>query len=163
TMTQAIGLAPGLTLSPAQLVAAFDWLTGAAPEVLAALRATPRAGTLAGLDASPWFASRGYALKSGTVRDLRGGPLHGWIVASGAGVLAAIHAEGLPATRLLSPLRDALQADAAPLAIAAARATANVQVLSLVPKTAVSFACPDGSPLVGGPDAGGGATVRMAT
>jgi hypothetical protein len=73
-------------------------------------------GTLAGLPDAPFFDARRIALKTGTVRDARGVPHDGWIVAVGPrdadgrpAFLAAVHGSGRAPASLLPVLRSALE------------------------------------------------------
>ena len=77
-MPEAIGLRSTLSLSPLGLARAYRVLAEARPDVMALLKATPRDGTLSGLDASKGL--EGLSLKTGTVRDPESRPRYGWIV-----------------------------------------------------------------------------------
>jgi hypothetical protein len=79
SMAEAIGLEPALALTPWALAQAYRLLAEARPDLLEALRETPRVGTLSALPESARLD--GLALKTGTVRDARSAPLVGWIVA----------------------------------------------------------------------------------
>jgi hypothetical protein len=149
TMEERIGLKDAITLSPLDAVRVFSWLDRKAPFVVDALRGTPRDGTLAAAPEAGWFAARGIALKTGTVRDLASGPVHAWIVAvgprdaSGAPVfVAALHATGRATSALLPDLKRRLVSQLTGL-----ERDAEVQILGLVPEAGVGLACDGGAPL----------------
>ncbi len=150
TMEERIGLRDAITLSPLAAVRLFSWLDRKAPFVVDALRGTPRDGTLAAAPEARWFAERGIALKTGTVRDLASEPLHAWIVAvgpreaSGApSFVAALHATGRATSALLPDLKRRLASELTGL-----ERDAEVQVLGLVPEAGVGLACDGGAPLL---------------
>ncbi len=149
TMEGRIGLLGDYALSPLEAVRLFAWLDRSAPFVLDALRRTASDGTLAAASDAGWFAARGIALKTGTLRDAASRPLHAWIVASGArsaagapSFLAALHATGRAPAMLLPDLRRRL--DEAPTGL---DGPAEVQILGLVPPGTVGLACEAGVPL----------------
>ena len=76
---QAIGLVPGVELSPREMALVYRRLAEAHPEILTALKGTVTEGTLKGALGSAWFARHGFRLKTGTVRDLGERPRLGWI------------------------------------------------------------------------------------
>ncbi len=148
-MEERIGLAEGITVSPLEAVRLFAWLDRKAPFVVDALRRTARDGTLACAAEAGWFAARGIALKTGTVRDAASEPLHAWILAVGPrdgtgapAFVAALHATGRATGSLLPDLKrrvlDALTGLERP---------AEVQILALVPGGGVGLACDDSAPL----------------
>lgn len=144
-----IGLIGDYGVSALEAVRLFAWLDRAAPHVVDALRGTATSGTLAGAPDARWFAARGIALKTGTVRDARSEPLHAWIVAVGprsaAGApsfLSALHATGRATSSLLPDLKRRLEA-----ALTSLESPAAVQVLGLVPAGTVGVACEPGVPL----------------
>jgi hypothetical protein len=150
TMEERIGLKDAITLSPLDAVRVFSWLDRKAPFVVDALRGTPRNGTLATAPEAGWFAERGIALKTGTVRDVASEPLHAWIVAvgprdaSGApAFVAALHATGRATVALLPDLKRRLVSRLTGLERAA-----EVQILGLVPEAGVGLACDGGAPLL---------------
>jgi hypothetical protein len=150
TMEERIGLKDGITLSPLDAVRVFSWLDRKAPFVVDALSGTPRDGTLATASEAGWFAGRGIALKTGTVRDIASEPLHAWIVAvgprdaSGApAFVAALHATGRATSSLLPELKRRLVSHLTGLERAA-----EVQILGLVPEAGVGLACDGGAPLL---------------
>ncbi|HSB63563.1 MAG TPA: hypothetical protein VLJ18_05320, partial [Thermoanaerobaculia bacterium] len=150
TTEERIGLEDGITLSPLDAVRVFTWLDRKTPFVVDALRGTPRSGTLAAAPEAGWFADRGIALKTGTVRDLASAPLHAWIVAvgprdaSGApAFVAALHATGRATSSLLPDLKRRLVSGLTGLERAA-----EVQILALVPEAGVGLACDGGAPLL---------------
>ncbi|HET6347042.1 MAG TPA: hypothetical protein VFH51_19050, partial [Myxococcota bacterium] len=89
---EAIGLRASLRLSPVAVAQAYRVLAEARPDLVEALRGTPRLGTLAGLDASPDLAAWG--LKTGTVRDGHSRPGVGWAVAVGPDVVVVMTRAG---------------------------------------------------------------------
>ena len=148
-MEERIGLLEGITLSPLTAVRLFAWLDRKAPFVVDALRRTAQDGTLASAPEAGWFVEHRIALKTGTVRDVAGEPLHAWIVAvgprdaSGApAFLAAIHATGRATVSLLPDLKRRLLA-----ALTGLERTVEVQILGLVPEAGVGLACDDGASL----------------
>ncbi len=149
TMEGRIGLVGDDAVSPLDAVRLFSWLDRSAPHVVDALRGTAATGTLAAAPSAAWFAARGIALKTGTVRDARSLPLHAWIVAVGprsaAGppsFVAALHATGRATSSLLPELRRRLESGLTSL-----ETPASVQVLGLVPSGTVGVACEPGVPL----------------
>lgn len=144
TMPGRIGLDPSFTLSPREAVRLYAWIARRAPFVIEALTKTPVEGTLASAPDAAWFAERGIALKTGTLRDASSKPLHGWIVAVGApdesgapAFLAALHATAVAPAALLPELRRRLEA-----ADVASNVVARVQILGLAPFTTIGLACP---------------------
>jgi hypothetical protein len=154
---RAIGILPGLELSVAQVASAYAAIATTAPEVLDALRSTPRAGTLAGLPDSAWFTARKIALKTGTMRDTSSTPVHGWIAAVGDAFIVVTHANGWPATRLLPTVRALIEQQAPPSA-----ETARVQILGSVPKVTVDLSCPPQHPMAIDAKLAAGATVAVS-
>ncbi|HVO52769.1 MAG TPA: hypothetical protein VMV60_17370 [Thermoanaerobaculia bacterium] len=149
TMEGRIGLVGDYAVSPLDVVRLFSWLDRSAPHVVDALRGTPETGTLASAPSAAWFAARGIALKTGTVRDARSLPLHAWIVAVGprteAGApsfVAALHATSRATSSLLPELRRRLEA-----ALTSLETPAAVQILGLVPAGTIGVACDPGVPL----------------
>lgn len=149
TMEGRIGLLGDYGASAAEVVRLYSWLDLASPHVVDALRMTASEGTLAPAAEAPWFAARGIALKTGTVRGARSEPLHAWIVAVGprspAGTpafVAALHATGRATSSLLPELRRRLAA-----ALTGLESPADVQVLGLVPPGSVAAGCAAGIPL----------------
>ncbi len=149
TMEGRIGLIGDYRVSALDAVRLFAWLDRSAPHVVDALRGTAATGTLSAAPSAAWFAVRGIALKTGTVRDARSLPLHAWIVAVGprnaAGTpsfVSALHATGRATSSLLPELRRRLEA--APTSL---ETPASVQILGLVPSGTVGVACEPGVPL----------------
>jgi hypothetical protein len=148
TMEGRIGLLGDYAVSPREAVRLFAWLERAAPHVLDALRRTASDGTLAGAPDAAWFTARGIALKTGTVRDAKSAPEHAWIVAVGprtAGgpeFVAAIHATGRATSSLLPDLKRRLEA-----ALTFLETPSEVQVLGLVPPSALAVGCDADVPL----------------
>ncbi|MBL8113618.1 MAG: hypothetical protein JNK60_12080, partial [Acidobacteria bacterium] len=143
-----LGLTPGLALSPREVVRLYAWLVASAPFAVDALTKTPVSGTLAGLPDAPFFVERLIALKTGTVRDARGVPHDGWIVAVGPrdadgrpAFLAAVHGSGRAPASLLPVLRRALE-DLPPSSVA------RVQVLGLSPSGIARASCEGGTPML---------------
>jgi hypothetical protein len=146
TMEGRLGLMGDYAVSALDAVRLFTWLDRAAPHVVDALRGTAVSGTISGAPAAIWFAARGIAIKTGTVRDVRSEPLHAWIVAvgprgaSGApSFVAALHATGRATSSLLPDLKRRLEASLTSLETPAA-----VQILGLVPAGTVGVACEPG-------------------
>ena len=149
TMEGRIGLVGDYGVSSLDAVRLFSWLDRSAPHVVDALRGTAASGTLAFAPSAAWFAARGIALKTGTVRDVRSLPLHAWIVAVGprsaAGTpsfVAALHATGRATSSLLPELRRRLEGGLTSL-----ETPASVQILGLVPSGTVGVGCEPGVPL----------------
>jgi hypothetical protein len=150
TMEGRIGVRTEFTISPLEAVRLYAWLCRRAPFVVDALTRTASEGTLAGAPGAAWFVERGVALKSGTVRDVRGTPLHAWIVAVGPREadgsprwLAALHAGGRATSALLPELQRRLARSLTGL-----ERVARVQVLGLVHRAGVGVACEDGTPML---------------
>jgi len=150
TMEGRLGLRTDFTLSPLEVVRLFSWLCRRAPFVVDALAQTPRDGTLAGLPDASWFLARGISLKTGTVRNVRGEPLHAWIAAVGPRELdgspsfvTALHATGRATSALLPELRHRLEQGLTGL-----EQSARVQILGLVRPGSVGLACEAGAPLL---------------
>ena len=150
TMDERIGLKDAIAISPLEAVRVFSWLDRKAPFVVDALRGTPRSGTLAAAPEAGWFVERGIALKTGTVREVAGEPLHAWIVAvgpreaSGApAFVAALHATGRATSALLPELKRRLLSQLTGL-----ERDAEVQILGLVPEAGVGLACDGDAPLL---------------
>ncbi len=149
TMEGRIGLLGDYAVSAFDAVRLFTWLDRAAPHVVDALRGTAATGTLSGAPSAAWFAARGIALKTGTVRDARSVPLHAWIVAVGPrrengapSFVAALHATGRATASLLPELKRRLDTSLTSLETPAA-----VQILGLLPAGTVGVACGPGAPL----------------
>jgi hypothetical protein len=155
TMEGRIGLVGGAAVSTRDAVRIFAWLDRAAPHVVDALRGTSVSGTIAGAPSAEWFAARGIAIKTGTVRDARSEPRDAWIVAvgprraSGApAFVAALHATGRATASLLPELKRRLETSLTSL-----ETPAEVQILGLVPAGTVGVGCDPGVPLaVRGPE-----------
>jgi hypothetical protein len=83
SIQQMIGIQPGIEASLDSLLSLYGFLVEHAPDIFMALRQTPEFGTLSKLPDSNWFVRNKIALKSGTLRNARGEPEHGWIIAVG--------------------------------------------------------------------------------
>ncbi|MBK9061828.1 MAG: hypothetical protein IPL89_01290 [Acidobacteria bacterium] len=146
TMEGRIGLLGDYAVSTLDAVRLFAWLDRAAPHVVDALRGTAVSGTISGASSAAWFAARGIALKTGTVRDARSEPRDAWVVAVGPraasgtpAYVAALHATGRATTSLLPELKRRLEA-----ALTSLATPASVQILGLVPAGTVGVACEPG-------------------
>ncbi len=147
SVDQAIGLSPGIEVTLIQVLKVYQWLNLNYPHILKPLFEVPKRGTLAFVSDSSWFVREKIGLKSGTIRDGNGQPLHGWIVAFGgldfkghASWIAVIHQEGTTPKELLVPLFNLLKKN-----LFNHWRKAEVQILGLVPKTAISIQCADSS------------------
>jgi hypothetical protein len=144
-VADAIGVVPNQKMSVREVERAFRWLGIKAPFVLEALQDVPVNGTLAKLPDSDWFAKRGLALKSGSMKDEKGEPLHSWIAAVDAKVpaeprfLAVIHAEGKATSALLPDLRQRIEKT-----WWESSRTAHVQILGLIPESTIEGECERG-------------------
>lgn len=146
SIARAIGLVPGIEANVETTVAMYRWLSLANPDVIDALEATARSGTLARLSDSSWFIANRIALKSGTIRNAKLDPEHGWLAAVGPrssdgfpAFVAVIHQRGSSPQMLLPRLRSHLQ-DTVGRRISAPRA-ARVQILGLAPRAALTARC----------------------
>jgi hypothetical protein len=150
TMEGRLGLRTDFTLSPLEVVRLYTWLCRRSPFVVDALARTASGGTLAGLPDAPWFLSRGISLKSGTVRSVRGEPLHAWIVAVGPreadgspSFVAALHGSGRATSSLLPEIRHRLEQSLTGL-----ERSARVQILGLIRPGSVGLACETATPML---------------
>ncbi len=144
-----IGIRTGFRISPVEVVRLYEWTDRKAPFVIDALSKTPVDGTLSHAAAAEWFVTRGIGLKSGTVRDDAGSPLHAWIVAIGPrrdngdrSFFAAIHATGIAPAGLLEGFRRRLSDSSVDV-----EPVARVQILGLVPPGNVALSCANEAPL----------------
>jgi hypothetical protein len=132
--SEAIGLRSALTITPLGVAHAYRLMAEVRPDVTAVLRRNPAEGTLSGLEVSPELA--GIAAKTGTVRDVGGRPVLGWIAAVDRDlVLVRVRAGKAPRTfapevvRLLERFRSPAEGEA------------KVQVLGLVGIERVEARC----------------------
>ncbi len=135
-MPEAIGLRARLTLSPLSLAAAYLLLAEARPDVVDLLRANAAQGTLSDLPASAEL--RGFATKTGTVRDARLRPVLGWIVAVDADVVAVMARRGKMPRAFAGELARAL----APYRAVRANGAVSVQTFGLLAPQSVEARCP---------------------
>ena len=140
-----IGMVPNQKMSLREVERAYRWIGLKAPFVFEALQDVPVSGTLAKLPESDWFAKRKIALKSGSMKDEKGEPLHSWIVAFDAEVpaeprfTAVIHAEGRATPALLTALRERLERN-----WWESNRKAKVQILGLIPSAVIDGRCEHG-------------------
>ncbi len=150
TMEERIGLVPTIRLNLPEAVRVYAWLARTSPVVVDTLKRTAVEGTLSGLADSSWFSSRGIALKTGTVSDLRGVAAHAWIAAVGPrekggdpAYYAVIRGTGLSTHDLLGKLKERLRANWK----YPSRLT-EVQILGLYPSVSLSVGCRSDGPLL---------------
>ncbi|HUB09950.1 MAG TPA: hypothetical protein VMB50_23300 [Myxococcales bacterium] len=154
-MSEAIGLAADLAISPLGLAEGYRFLAEGRPDILALMRRNALQGTLAGLPASA--ALRAVATKTGTVRDSTSEPRLGWIVAVDDDVVAVMTRAGRAPRTFAEAFATALRT-----LPRAATGPARVQTFGLVDPGPIRVAC-EGVPAVvtrggpvlpAGPDAG---------
>lgn len=141
-VSDAIGLIPHQQLSLEEVQKVYRYLSVRAPFIIDVLKETPKRGTLSQAAGADWFVRNNIALKSGSVKDENGQPLHSWIVAIdslNAGAprfMSVLHVEGRTTVAVLSELKKRLQEfwwDSTQ--------RAKVQILGLVSENQIEGSC----------------------
>lgn len=112
-----LGLVPGISITPTQVVGLYRWLYDHSPEIALALVETSSSGTLNEAKSSSWFYDQNFALKTGTLRNSLNQPLDAWIVGLGPikqervgpDFVFAIHGNGQAPLSLLPHAEEALK------------------------------------------------------
>ncbi len=143
TPAQAVGLMPGVELTPREILHIYIRLLRENSDIIAALDKTARIGTLSKNKESEWFVKNNILLKSGTVRDLNGAPQIGWLLGIHRNPVTKIpdwfsiyYKKGTTPAEMLQKFRHLVE----PVATLATEPI-KVQILGLVPETVIRIHC----------------------
>jgi hypothetical protein len=140
SVPESMGLIPRARADLHSVLSVYRALALHHPEVRDELRETAKSGTLSGLAESAKFVERGWALKSGTTRDLVGAPDVGWIVGISDSAVFAVRRRGTRPQALARDLEKLYQQWQSQ-SLLPSSAAIEMQLLTLVDEARIEMNC----------------------
>lgn len=140
SVPESMGLIPRVRADLQSVLNVYRALALHHPEVRDELRETAKSGTLSGLAESAKFVERGWALKSGTTRDLVGAPDVGWIVGISDSAVFAVRRRGTRPQALARDLEKLYQQWQSQSLLPSSSAI-ETQLLTLVDESRIEMKC----------------------
>ncbi|HRK07772.1 MAG TPA: hypothetical protein PLZ57_08390 [Pseudobdellovibrionaceae bacterium] len=140
SVPESMGLIPRARADLHSVLSVYRALALHHPEVRDELRETAKSGTLSGLAESAKFVERGWALKTGTTRDLVGAPDVGWIVGISDSAVFAVRRRGTRPQALARELEKLYQQWQSQ-SLLPSSAAIETQLLALVDEAKIEMTC----------------------